>query len=84
MTDIRTFPYRRDIRPPNAEGLGEHTDREFEKIESAVARIAADTAALAAAVEAIQIALSAHASRLDAIEGIQTDHEARIFALENP
>lgn len=33
----QTFPYRRDIRPPVPEGLGEFVDREFEKIETALA-----------------------------------------------
>jgi hypothetical protein len=46
MTTQRTFPYRRDIRPASPEGLGEHSDREFEKIETAIAALAARIAAL--------------------------------------
>lgn len=34
---LPSFPYRRDLRPPTPEGLPEHTDREFEKIETAIA-----------------------------------------------
>lgn len=33
---IRSFLYRRDFRPAVPEGLGEHVDREFEKIENAL------------------------------------------------
>jgi len=42
----RTFPYRRDIRPASPESLGEHVDREFEKLENAVAALEARIAAL--------------------------------------
>lgn len=38
---LPTFPYRRDIRPSGQmESLGEHTDREFQKIETALAALA--------------------------------------------
>lgn len=33
---IPDFPFRRDIRPVTPEGLGEHVDRQFEKIEAAL------------------------------------------------
>lgn len=36
---FKIWPYRRDIRPPLIESLGEHTDREYEKIERAIASI---------------------------------------------
>lgn len=36
---LPTFPYRRDLRPPEIEGLPEHTDREYEKIETAIAAL---------------------------------------------
>lgn len=42
----RTFPYRRDLRPASPESLGEHTDREYEKIENAMAVLEARIAAL--------------------------------------
>jgi hypothetical protein len=53
MTEIRTFPYRRDIRPPNTEGLGEHVDREFEKIEAAVALLLSQIADIQAQIDAL-------------------------------
>lgn len=43
---LPTFPYRRDMRPPVPEGLGEFVDREFEKIEIAIAALEARIVAL--------------------------------------
>lgn len=44
------FPYRRELRPPISEGLPEHTDREYEKIETAVAALQAYIEALEARI----------------------------------
>lgn len=53
MSEIRTFPYRREVRPAVAEGLGEFVDREYAKIEVVIAsyeqRLASLEARLAAA-----------------------------------
>lgn len=49
-----TFPYRRDIRPQDIEGLGGHTDREFEKIEQAFALYEQRIADLEARVTALE------------------------------
>lgn len=34
--DLQQWPYRRDFRPALPESLGEHTDKEFSKIEIAI------------------------------------------------
>lgn len=47
---VRSFPYRREVRPPVTEGLPEHTDREFEKIETAIATMQAYIEALEARI----------------------------------
>lgn len=47
---LPNFPYRRDLRPPIAEGLPEHTDREYEKIETAIAAMQAYIEALEARI----------------------------------
>lgn len=40
MPTPRLYPYRREIRPPSPQSLGEHTDREFGRIETAIASLA--------------------------------------------
>lgn len=46
MATQQNFPYRRDLRPSQAESLGEHTDREYAKIEAALALLEQRLAAL--------------------------------------
>lgn len=51
ITTPVAFPYRRDLRPPNPESLGEHTDREYEKIEAVIALLQDQISALKARID---------------------------------
>jgi len=51
-----SFPYRRDLRPLSADGvLGEHTDRQFEKIETVISAFEARLTSLEARLKAAHI-----------------------------
>lgn len=52
---VRNFPYRREVRPPVTDGLPEHTDREFEKIETAIAALYAEIETIKARLAAASI-----------------------------
>lgn len=69
----KNFPYRRELRPPVPEGLGEHVDREFEKIETAFANISGLNGA-----SAYEIAVA------DGFVGTESEWLASLVGAEGP